>query len=151
MDSCKTTTPKFHGHCHYEAMLNLIEEKINDRSLKEDEFTDRLNASQRLSILIKQNLSEGIVECNSCIFKNIRYDPDVKKLVISLATKVQEIGETDMNIYNDPGAITALVLKNELSKPAKGGRRKSRKTSKRRISRKKTSKKRKTSRRKGRK
>ena len=152
MNTCKKTPSEYPGHCDYRAMLNLIERKIKDGSLKEEEFTDRLNASQRLRILIEQNLSKGIVECNSCIFKNIRFDPDVKKLVINLATKVQEIGETDIEIYNDPGAIAALALKTDYDeKAAKGGRRKSRKTSKRRISRKKTSKKRKTSRRKGRK
>lgn len=152
MDTCKKTPPEYPGHCYYRSMLNLIKEKIADGSLKEEEFTDRPNASERLRNLIHYNSREGIVECNSCIFENINYDPDVKKLVINLATKVQEIGETDIKIYDHPGAIAALALKTDYDeKAAKGGRRKSRKTSKRRISRKKTSKKRKTSRRKGRK
>ena len=151
MDTCKKTPPEYPGHCDYEAMLNLIEKKIKDRSLKEEEFTDRLNASQRLRNLIDQNLSKGIVECNSCIFKNIRFDPDVRKLVINLATKVQEIGKTDTKIYDNPGAITALALNKYFDeKASQGGRRKLRKTSKK-TSKKKTSKKRKTSRRKGRK
>ena len=151
MSTCETKTPEYPGHCDYRAILDLIEEKILDGSLKEEKFTDRLNASERLRILIEQNLSKEKVECNSCIFKNISYDPDVKNLVINLATKVQEIGKKDTEIYDNPGAIAALALKKDYEeKAAKGGRRKLRKTSKK-TSKKKTSKKRKTSRRKGRK